>query len=203
MSPVVDRCDPSLQKHRCIQLPKNGPKYPACIDAKIAGDPASALSHLEGDWYKVQGWKLGEPIECMPCQKARFAAAGSSAVSFNSTWHQPDDTGKLHLVDVVAHMQPDQARGPGKFYNTGEMFGLTYWEPYTIVKDASNESEPFVFFYVCGGTLQGNYTTAFALAKMPVPTTTLHARLASVAASVGLREADFCHVDNGCFGGRR
>jgi len=120
-------------------------------------------------------------------------------VSFNSTWHQPDAEGKLHVVNVVAAMSPDPSRGVGKYFNTGEMFGLTYWEPYTIVKDATNEREPFVFFYVCGGTLQGNYTTAFALARTPTPSASLHARLATVAASIGLHQADFCQNDNTCF----
>ena len=79
------------------------------------------------------------------------------------------------------------------------MFGLTYWEPYTLVKDGSHEKEPFMFFYVCGGTLQGNYTTAFALSKQPHLTPTLHSRLAEVATSIGIEDSQFCTVDNTCF----
>jgi len=79
------------------------------------------------------------------------------------------------------------------------MFGLTYWEPYTVVKDGSLDDEPFVFFYVCGGTLQGNYTTAFALAKTPWLTPSLHTRLSGIATSIGLHDSDFCTVNNTCF----
>ena len=86
-----------------------------------------------------------------------------------------------------------------KLFNTGEMFGLTFWEPYTVVKTALDEEEPYLFFYVCGGTLQGNYTTAFALATKPVlkdPTS-----LRRQVEKIGLKWTDFCTVDNKCFDG--
>lgn len=192
-----------IEEHRCIKLPNgSSPVYPTCRDAEIKGDPEASLQQISsggGEWYKVHSWRLGEPVECMDCQRLRFSLDGSDALRFNSTWWEADIKGKLWLVDVVATMSLDASRGPAKLFNTGEMFGLTYWEPYTIVKDGSLETEPFVFFYVCGGTLQGNYTTAFAIAKTPHLTPSLHTRLAGIAESIGLNDNDFCTVNNTCF----
>merc|ERR1712072_526047 len=188
-----------IEQHKCIKVAdKNSTRYPACRDTTVRGDANMSLAHMPGEWYKVRSWRLGEPIECMSCQKAKFSLNGTDAVVFNSTWWEPDIKGELHEMNVVADMALDPHRGPGKLYNTGLMFGLTYWEPYTIVKDGSQEDEPFIFFYVCGGTLQGNYTTAFAVGKQPHLTPTLHKRLADIAAGIGLHDSDFCTVNNTC-----
>lgn len=189
-----------IEQHHCIVLPKNNPHYPQCRDSAIKGDPQVNLQTIgRGEWYKVHSWKLGEPIECMQCQKAVFHAQGTTGLVFNSTWHERNFKGELSPMNVVATMTTDPTRGPGKLFNTGEMFGLTYWEPYTIVKDGSREKEPFVLFYVCGGTLQGNYTTAFAVGRSPTLTPTLHTRLAGIIEGIGMKDSDFCQVDNSCF----
>ena len=86
-------------------------------------------------------------------------------------------------------------------YNTGQMFGLTFWENYTVVRDASREGvDPYVLFYVCGGTLDGNYTTTFALARTPTLGAAGRARLAADVRALGMNwTRDFCTVNNTCF----
>jgi hypothetical protein len=86
-------------------------------------------------------------------------------------------------------------------FNTGVMFGLTFWENYTVVSDKSQEDvDPYLLFYVCGGTMNGNYTTAFALAKTPYLGDVGRASLAKDVASMGMKwTPDFCTVDNSCF----
>jgi len=195
-----------IEKHRCMSLPnKSKPVYPKCRDKQVLGDKDLSLENISagnGTWYKVHSWKLGEPVECMDCQTAQFSLGlSATAVVFNSSWLDLDVKGRQHPMNVISHMELDPSRGHGKLYNTGEMFGLSYWEPYTLVKDGSREAEPFLFFYVCGGTLQGNYTTAFALAKTPYLTPSLHTRLSGVVTSIGLQEKDFCIVNNSCFTG--
>ena len=90
--------------------------------------------------------------------------------------------------------------GAGALENSGSMFGLNYVEPYLVVKDASKEKEPYLFFYVCGGTLQGNYTTAFVLARSPSLSSSVETEVANVARSMGMKWSDFCINNNTCFG---
>jgi hypothetical protein len=53
---------------------------------------------------------------------------------------------------------------------------------------------------VCGGTMNGNYTTAFALAKTPYLGDVGRASLARDVASLGMNwTRDFCTVNNTCF----
>ena len=73
--------------------------------------------------WQVHSWRLGEPVECMDCQRLRFSLDGSDALRFNSTWWEADIKGKLWLVDVVATMSLDASRGPAKLFNTGHELG--------------------------------------------------------------------------------
>ena len=69
-----------------------------------------------------------------------------------------------------------------------------------MVYDGTAEHVPFVVYYVCGGTVLGNYTTAFALARAPVLSTSSEARLRSVVeGQLGMHWSDWCSVDNSCF----
>ena len=79
------------------------------------------------------------------------------------------------------------------------MFGLNYAEPYLVIKDASASSEPFLFFYVCGSTMQGNYTTAFVLGKTPTLGVEADKAASLVAEKFGLKWSDFCVNNNTCF----
>ena len=202
----------AMEEHRCLNASTTAPPtYPACRDATVAADPSFALSHLAGggDWYKVHSWRLGEPVECMACQTARFTAA-DAGLTFASNWTMPDPAGRLWPMAATASLGPrgndgssssssSSSSSAGKLFNWGRMFGLTFWEPYTVVVDGTAEAEPFVFFYVCGGTLQGNYTTAFALARTPTASPALRVKIRGAAEKAGLSWSDFCTVDNSCF----
>eukprot|EP01065_Artemidia_motanka_P046194 TRINITY_DN6947_c0_g1_i1.p1 TRINITY_DN6947_c0_g1~~TRINITY_DN6947_c0_g1_i1.p1 ORF type:complete len:307 (+),score=104.60 TRINITY_DN6947_c0_g1_i1:75-923(+) len=190
-----------LEKGRCMS-PGPAPKYPACQDSTVKGDPAFSMASLQGTWHKVHSWRKGEEVECLPCQNATFSAPSSSEhVSFASWFSAPDCSGKKYMPTgpVVADMSPDAARGAGKLFNTGIMYSLTYWEPYTVVHDGSREKDPFVLFYVCGGTIQGNYTTAFAVASTPTVSAATSKRIQSIVEDkLGQDWADWCTVDNSC-----
>lgn len=202
-----------IEKHRCI-TPGKSPVYPTCRDREaslpLQGDAAFKWSHLPGAWFKVHSWLLGEPVECMPCQSVRFLGEGDDpsvvpgTVTFDSYWNSPDVHGKWWNMSATAQLGPrtwNASAPPAKMFNTGVMFGLTFWENYTIVSDKSQEKvDPYVLFYVCGGTMNGNYTTTFALAKTPYLGDVGRASLAKDVASLGMNwTRDFCTVNNTCF----
>ena len=195
----------AMEKHPCVNASSTPtPVYPVCRDHEIAGDAAFRVGDLAGQWHKVHSWRLGEPIECQPCQNVTLELEPEytpEQVQFFSHWVMPDYTGHLFNMSAVSTMA---ARGGGqpdsKLYNQGLMSGLSFHEPYTVVASQTKEQgEPFVFFYVCGGTLQGNYTTAFVLARKPAVGAATQAQLAAVAKRIGLSWSDFCTVDNSCF----
>ena len=79
------------------------------------------------------------------------------------------------------------------------MYGLSYLENFTVVHDGTQEAEPFLFLYGCGSTIQGAYVTGFVMAKTPVASATLKARIFDVAKLNGFDdEDDWCTVDNSC-----
>eukprot|EP00936_MAST-01D_sp_MAST-1D-sp1_P002894 g2894.t1 len=197
----------AMEQHPCVNASSTpAPVYPACRDGVIAGDAEFRLENLEGTWYKVHAWKLGEPIECQPCQNVTFSLDGASnprQTTFYSHWMMPDFTGAMYNMSAIATMMPRGDDLPqSKLFNTGRMSGLSFHEPYTVVAQQTEEAgelEPFIFFYVCGGTLQGNYTTAFVLGRSPTVGAATQQRLAAEAKRIGLSWDDFCTVDNRCF----
>ena len=194
-----------IQEHKCAPISRNDTRYPKCDMAKImpeghiTGDKDFRMEDLSGVWYKVRAWKLGEPFECEGCQRARFFDNNDTSVSFQSNWTMNDIDDKPALMSVVSHMSLRKDGGVGALYNSGTMFGMNYMEPYMVVKDARADKEPFIFMYVCGSTMQGNYTTAFVLAQKPTLGTEAETKVAQVAESIGLHYADFCTNNNTCF----
>ena len=200
----------SMEEHPCLKTPSKPAVYPPCRDHTIPGDPSFVLSKLYNPprtWYKVHGWVLGEPIECMPCQTATFTPIDpnatktpTSGVTFRSTWLNPDGHNVLWHMNATATIKYRlNNTDHSKLNNTGVMFGLTFREPYTVVAAALDEDEPYLFFYVCGGTLQGNYTTSFVLSTKP--TLKHNTSLRAHVERIGLKWKDFCTVDNKCFDG--
>lgn len=193
-----------IQEHKCAPI-LPGPKYPSCRMADVVpkgdihGDKYFKISDLKGKWHKVRAWKLGEPFECLGCQSAEFTQTTAGEVAFQSNWTEDDIKNTPTPMSVVSHMKARPSGGPGALENSGSMFGLNYVEPYLVVKDASVSSEPFLFFYVCGSTMQGNYTTAFVLGKTPTLSAEAEKAASLVAESIGLKWSDFCVNNNTCF----
>jgi len=73
-----------------------------------------------------------------------------------------------------------------------------FHENYTVLHDGTQESEPFVLFYVCGATIQGAYPAGLAFAKNPVASPALKKRISDVLVQNGFRDEDWCDVDNSC-----
>lgn len=203
-----------LEENKCIPTGKDNSTYPACRDAELVGDPKFRPEHLYGDWWKIKGYKLGEPVECRPCQKASFNKYTSGAVGypikdpadltdyvlFSSLWNEKDSRGKTWPMNQssIWGPRPQRAGFPNKQMCTGMMYGLTYYENYTVVHDGTQEAEPFVLFYVCGETMQGTYPAGLAFGKDLTASTALKARIADVLVQNGFRDEDWCDVDNTC-----
>lgn len=199
----------------CLPVPGVPSAYLACRDDEIAGDSNFAISHVLGDWYKVKGWKKGELVECLPCQQVKFweyspadplpwpsptPPVDHDYTVISSSWHEQDAKGKYWPMNQTSLWGPRRGRDgfPGKEWSIGTMFGIGYQERYTVVHDGSREAEPFIFFYACGKTKQGEYVSGLVLAKTPTVSASLKARIAKVAQEHGFDDGEWCDVDNSC-----
>jgi len=206
-----------LDENSCIHPSPDNTVYPECRESEIVGDTNFSKAHMVGDWWKVRGWTSGEEYECRPCGKVQFwdynsctlpwpqplppAEAESDYVVISSTWLEADSKGKLWTMNDTSLFGPRPGRAgfPTRQQHIGAMYGLSYLENFTVVHDGSQEPEPFVFLYGCGGTVQGTYVTGFVLAKTPVATPTLDARIEAVAKKNGFGyDGVWCEVDNSC-----
>jgi len=202
-----------LDEHSCIHPGKDNTTYPACRDSELVGDASYKPSHIIGDWWKVSAWTKGEMYECRPCGRVTFSPYRtlpwptkepedtSDYAIIASTWYEKDAAGKSWVVNETSLFgpRPGHKGFPEKQNHRGVMYGLSYLENFTIVHDGTSESEPFLFFYGCGSTIQGAYVTGFVMAKTPVASPTLKSRIAEVAHKSGFNDQDsWCEVDNSC-----
>jgi len=202
-----------LDEHSCIHPGKDNTTYPACRDSELVGDASYKPSHIIGDWWKVSAWTQGEMYECRPCGRVTFSPYRtlpwpvkepedtSDYAIIASSWYEKDAKGKSWVVNETSLFGPRPShRGfPEKQNHRGVMYGLSYLENFTILHDGSGESEPFLFFYGCGSTIQGAYVTGFVMAKTPGASPQLKSRIAEVARKNGFNAQDsWCEVDNTC-----
>jgi len=191
----------SMDQHQCIRTPKDNSSYPACREQSIKGDRGFLPQHLKGDWWKLQGWTLGEQYECRDCGQVDFWE-GSSADSLviSSTWNELDMNNKTWKMNDTSTFgpRPNHQGFPWRMQHSGAMLGLSYLENFTVVHDGTAEPEPFVFLYGCGGTKQGSYVTGFVLGKTPTASQALKTRIDSVAVANGFDPKAWCTVDNTC-----
>jgi len=199
----------------CVDVPVPPSTYPTCADTSIAGDSKFDIKNVNGDWWKVSGWKKGELVECLPCQTVKFWDYDASkplpwpaplppvtedCKVIQSTWHEQDSKAKYWPMKQTSLWGPRAGRKgyPGKEFSTGTMFGIGYEEDYTVIHDGSKEREPFMFLYACGQTKQGLYVSGLVLAKQPKASKSLRARIDAVAKQAGFEPSDWCDVDNSC-----
>jgi len=208
-----------LDEHHCITPPKDTTTYPTCEDKNMTGDASFAPIHILGDWWKVKAWTKGEMYECRPCGRVSFTpyrplpwpvqppADTQGYAIIASSWYEKDANGKTWVVNETSLFGPRDGRVgfPTKMNHRGVMYGVSYLENFTIVHDGSDEAEPFLFLYGCGSTIQGAYVTGFVLAKSPVASPALQAKIAQVARQNGFEYFDrnmgqdaWCDVDNTC-----
>lgn len=207
-----------LDEHSCIHPSPDDTKYPECRETEILGDRNFSKVNMFGDWWKVRGWMSGEQYECRACGKVQFwdystcsplpwpqplppVEAESDYVVMSSTWLEADAKGKLWTINDTSLFGARSGRAgfPARQQHIGAMYGLSYQENFTVVYDGSQEAEPFVFLYGCGGTVQGSYVTGFVLAKTPVASLALNARIEVVAKENGFAyDGNWCEVDNSC-----
>ncbi|KAK7254201.1 hypothetical protein SO694_00008570 [Aureococcus anophagefferens] len=136
-APMNDLLECSIEKNSCIKVailptgPDSATEAPAPPLVPVANFDQKTL---EGTWYKVMGWN--DRYDCFDCQKNFRSAPGAL------------------LGDGVA---APRARARTE----GHMFGLTFWENWSVIGENAKDEPEFKFIHYSGKTSQNTYEGAF------------------------------------------
>jgi len=206
--PMNDLLECSIEKHACIKVailppgPDTATAAPAPPLAPVADfKPRS----LEGTWYKVMGWN--NRYDCFDCQRNSFAAAGPNQLKVDVEFSMPRPgapptayplrlseklvfDGKQAPADLLAGTAKRHAR------TEGHMFGLTFWENWSVIGQNRPGEPEFKFVHYSGRTSQNTYEGAFVYAREPRLPPAAKASVYAIARAADMRPADFCAVRN-------
>ena len=78
------------------------------------------------------------------------------------------------------------------------MFGLTFWENWSVLGENAPGEEQFKFVYYTGRTTQNTYDGAFVYAREPTLPEAAKRDVYAIARSAGLEPEKFCKIRNDC-----
>ena len=80
----------------------------------------------------------------------------------------------------------------------GHMFGLTFWENWSVLGENAKDEPQFKFVYYTGRTTQNTYDGAFVYAREPALPAAAKDHVYALARDAGMDPAKFCAVRNDC-----
>jgi hypothetical protein len=204
----------SIEDHECIKIAVL-PPGPDALDAITP--PRGTLvknfepSSLEGQWYKVMGWNSN--YDCFDCQQNTFSRPEGATLTARK------GAPEAMLLDVDFSMPRQRREGPPTLYRQtvqedivfdaasplrhahteGHMFGLTFWENWSVIGENTKAEPEFKFVYYNGRTRQNTYEGAFVYARTPALPPDAMASVNRLAREAGMDPNKFCSIRNACF----
>lgn len=140
----------------------------------------------------------------------------SSGTSSTVSGDEEDNENKVIIADVSFRMPRQRDPGYGEFnivedligdsqkarrsmHSVGEMFGLTFWENWSVIGEGGEGDGEWKFIYYNGHTLQGNYEGAFVYSRSTSLSPTVLPDVYKVARANKLDPTKFCKIRNTCF----
>lgn len=197
----------SVERHGCIKIAILPGGADAAADAPAPPVPLPAFdpARLEGTWYKVLGWN--SRYDCFDCQKNSFQKHGDKAFDVDVEFSMPRPPRTLfdsrpanyplHLTEnlVFDDTRPHQRRHAS---TVGHMFGLTFWENWSVLGQNPPNEPDWTFVYYTGKTTQNTYEGAFVYARQPQLPPAARDSVFALARKAGLDPTTFCAVRNDC-----
>lgn len=214
----------SVEDHECIKiavLPGGAEEGDGITPHRGTLVKDFAPTSLEGKWYKVMGWNSN--YDCFDCQQNTFSKAGGSVVATGRGSGRASGArvGGSELAVDVAFAMPRQARvgdgaepapariqrvvetmvfddsNPSRHAHTeGHMFGLTFWENWSVIGENAKGESPFKFIYYNGRTRQNTYEGAFVYSRTAELSPDAMASVYRIAKDAGMEPAQFCQIRN-------
>lgn len=211
--PMNELLECSIERHECIKIailppgPDTAESAPAPPATPVANfEPAS----LEGSWYKVMGWN--SRYDCFDCQKNSFTANArdKNAMDVDVEFAMPrpargaTPSGEYPLK-LSEKLVFDKKQAPSAVLSSkrhastqGRMFGLTFWENWSVIGQNAKDEPEFKFVHYSGRTSQNTYEGAFVYAREPTLPPAAKASVYAIARNAGMEPSTFCAVRNDC-----
>ncbi|KAH8074376.1 VDE lipocalin domain-containing protein [Aureococcus anophagefferens] len=199
-APMNDLLECSIEKNSCIKVailppgPDSATEAPAPPLVPVANFDQKTL---EGTWYKVMGWN--DRYDCrLPEELVRASGATSSPSTSSSPCR-----GRPRGPTPAPERSSSSTRGaPGaprrrrrrprrQRQTEGHMFGLTFWENWSVIGENARDEPEFKFIHYSGRTSQNTYEGARG-EPLPAAKKSVY----RIAKEAGMVPANFCAVRN-------
>ena len=208
-APMNDLLECSIEKNSCIKVailptgPDSATEAPAPPLVPVANFDQKTL---EGTWYKVMGWN--DRYDCFDCQKNSFASAGRDKLAVDVEFSMPRPPAGSYPLRLSEKLVFDQRSAPGALLGDGgaaprrhartegHMFGLTFWENWSVIGENAKDEPEFKFIHYSGKTSQNTYEGAFVYAREPTLPPAAKKSVYRIAKEAGMVPANFCAVRN-------
>lgn len=207
-APMDDLLECSIEKNACIKvaiLPP-GPDTAATAPAPPLA-PVRDLNRktLEGTWYKVMGWN--DRYDCFDCQRNSFRADGRGGLDVDVEFSMPrpgrNGEASAYPLRLSEKLVFDAKEAPMSNLEKkrharteGHMFGLTFWENWSVIGENAPGEPEFKFVHYSGRTSQNTYEGAFVYAREPSLPAGAKSSVYKIAKDAGWKPAEFCAVRN-------
>lgn len=212
-APMNELLECSIERHSCIKIAilPPGPDLLADAPAPPSTPVADfAPKTLEGSWYKVMGWN--NRYDCFDCQRNSFTAdsgdANAMKVDVEFSMPRPPRTAggapSQYPLRLSEKLVFDQRAPPSTLLDRpqrqastrGKMFGLTFWENWSVLGESAADEPEFKFVHYSGRTSQNTYEGAFVYAREPELPEGAKKHVYSIARAAGMEPKTFCAVRN-------
>ena len=208
--PMNDLLECSIERHECIKVailpggPDLASEAPLPPIMPVADFDAKSL---EGSWYKVMGYN--DRYDCFDCQQNTFKSAGWDKLDVSVEFQMPrpgrHGEASSYPLRLSEKLVFDGKQAPDALLSQkhrharteGHMFGLTFWENWSVIGQNSKDEPEFKFVHYSGKTSQNTYEGAFVYAREPALPPGAKAHVYQLAKQAGWAPSEFCAVRNG------
>lgn len=159
---------------------------------------------MAGSWYKVMGWNSN--YDCFDCQQNKFAqdkktGDWSMEVEFSmprpTRYKDGKEAAPARIQRAVEEVVFENKNPLRHGRTEGHLFGLTFWENWSVIGQNKKGEPDFKFIYYNGKTRQNTYEGAFVYARTASLSRNTMKDVYRIARNAGLEPDSFCQIRNG------
>lgn len=186
----------TVEKNGCVKIAilPAGPAEPTTPPVPLEPfDPRS----LEGNWYKVLGWN--SRYDCFDCQMNSFEATrkkDTMKVDVQFAMPKPGGSNAMHLEEDM-HFEFQNGKLLRRHASSvGHLFGLTFWENWSVIGQNKPGQPEWKFVYYTGKTTQNTYEGAFVYSRTKELPESAKKDVYALAKRANIEPSSFCQIRN-------
>lgn len=203
--------DCSVEKHGCVKIAILPPgPYESAPPPPVKPIEAFEPASMKGTWYKVLGWN--SRYDCFDCQKNSFSSSMTGRRHFDVdvefAMPRPGKSTTSAALSYPLKLEENMVFDDdhsfvfenGKLVRhastVGHLFGLTFWENWSVIGQNQPGEDEWKFVYYTGKTTQNTYEGAFVYARQPELPKSVRKDVYAIAAQAGIDPSSFCLIRN-------